>query len=244
MSFRSLSLSTMYTLFSDMGLMSEQNNIKHTLIPINEIDVLTHESRNDEQLSITFSEISSYCCVGIADIVNSTRMTTKLPNEKISQYYSVFLNTMASIAKRYGAIIVKNIGDSLLYYFPDTSDSTKKFGFMKSLECCLAMIDIHHSINERLQALKLPSMDYRISCDYGKISFARSFGSTNDDIFGTPVNVCSKINSIAVPNSTIVGGDMYRVVRGIPDYRFKEIKPYSLGFTLDYPVYLVRRKNS
>lgn len=244
MSSRSLSLSTVYTLFSDMGFILEQNNVEHALIPINEIGVSTHESRNDEQVSITFSEISSYCCVGIADIVNSTRMAAKLPNEKISQYYSVFLNTIASTARRYGAIVVKNIGDSLLYYFPDTSDSTKKFGFMKSLECCLAMIDVNHSINERLHALKLPSMDYRISCDYGKISFARSFGSTNDDIFGTPVNVCAKINSIAVPNSTIIGGDMYRIVRGIPDYRFKEIKPYSLGFTLDYPVYLVSRKNS
>jgi len=227
-----------------MGLIPEQSDVKQTIIPINEINVITHGSRNDEQISITFSEISSHCCVGIADIVNSTRMTTKLPNEKISQYYSVFLNTMASTARRYGAIVVKNIGDSLLYYFPDTSDSTKKFGFMKSLECCLAMIDAHHSINERLHALKLPSMDYRISCDYGKISFARSFGSTNDDIFGTPVNVCAKINPMAVPNSTIIGGDMYRIVTGIPDYHFKEIKPFSLGFTLDYPVYLVRRKNS
>lgn len=226
-----------------MGLTGEQNLVKHNLIPINEINVSTDESTNGEQLSIAFSETSSYCCVGIADIVNSTRMTAKL-NEKISQYYSIFLNTIASTARRYGAIVVKNIGDSLLYYFPDTSDSTKKFGFMKSLECCLAMVDLHHSINERLQALKLPNVDYRISCDYGKVSFARSLGSTNDDIFGAPVNVCAKINPIAMPNSTIIGGDMYRIVRGIPDYHFQEIKPCSLGFTLDYPVYLVRRKNS
>ena len=151
---------------------------------------------------------------------------------------------IASAAKRYGATVVKNIGDSLLYYFPDTIDPTKKFGFMKSLECCLSMVDMHHPLNERLRALKLPNIDYRISCDYGKVSFARSLGSTNDDIFGAPVNVCAKINPIAIPNSTIIGGDMYRIVRGIPDYQFKEIKPCSLGFMLDYPVYLVRRKNS
>ena len=241
---RSLSLSARHTLFSDMGFINTYTNVDQTSIPVNEINVSTQESRTHEQLSITFSEISSYCCVGIADIVNSTRMTATLPNEKISQYYSVFLNTMASTAKHYGATVVKNIGDSLLYYFPDTSDPTKKFGFMKSLECCLAMLDLHHAINERLQALKLPSVDYRISCDYGKVSFARSLESTNDDIFGTPVNVCAKINSIAVPNSAIIGGDMYQIIRGIPDYRFKEIKPCSLGFMLDYPVYLVRRKNS
>ena len=227
-----------------MGLTNEYSDINQSSIPINEIHMSTWESVTDEQLSITFSETSSYCCVGIADIVNSTRMTAGLSSEKISQYYSIFLNTIAAAAKRYGATVVKNIGDSLLYYFPDTIDPTKKFGFMKSLECCLSMGDMHHVLNERLRALKLPSIDYRISCDYGKVSFARSLGSTNDDIFGAPVNVCAKINPIAIPNSTIIGGDMYRIVRGIPDYRFKEIKPCSFGFKWDYPVYLVRRKSS
>ena len=227
-----------------MGLTNRDSVFNQSSIPANEIRMSTEESASDEQISITFSETSSYCCVGIADIVNSTRMTAGLSSEKISQYYSIFLNTIASAAKRYGATVVKNIGDSLLYYFPDTIDPTKKFGFMKSLECCLSMVEIRHALNERLWALKLPSIDYRISCDYGKVSFARSLGSTNDDIFGAPVNVCAKINPIAIPNSTIIGGDMYRIVRGIPDYQFKEIKPCSFGFKWDYPVYLVRHKSS
>ena len=44
--------------------------------------------------------------------------------DKIRKYYSVFLNSMSVIIKKYGGIIVKNIGDTLIIYFPKTSDCT------------------------------------------------------------------------------------------------------------------------
>src|SRR6267378_2828857 len=78
---------------------------------------------------ITFVEGYTSCCVGIVDIVNSTRITSKLVNDKLCKYYSIFLNTMADITRDFGAKVVKNIGDSLLYYFPETSYTYNKTAF-------------------------------------------------------------------------------------------------------------------
>jgi len=54
--------------------------------------------------------------------VNSTSTTAKLVNGKLCKYYSIFLNAMSLIIKEFGGEVVKNVGDSLLYYFPGTVD--------------------------------------------------------------------------------------------------------------------------
>jgi hypothetical protein len=46
---------------------------------------------------ISFEEIYQNYCVGIVDVVNSTKIVSKLSQEKACIYYSVFLNTIGSI---------------------------------------------------------------------------------------------------------------------------------------------------
>jgi hypothetical protein len=43
----------------------------------------------------------------------------------MKRYYSFFINIMAAIARDFNSVIIKNTGDSLIYYFPETSDSAK-----------------------------------------------------------------------------------------------------------------------
>ena len=190
---------------------------------------------------ILFSEIYNSFCVGIVDIVNSTRITATLNKSKICQYYSVFLNTMAEIVKKSGGIVVKNVGDSLLYYFPKTSDTSDKLSFVDSLECGMKMIDAHSIVNSKMHKEGLPSVDYRISSDHGMIMTAKSANSFNDDIFGPTVNICAKINSYAMPNRMVIGGDLYQIVKSFGEYRFESIFEYHNGLKLHYPVYSINR---
>src|SRR5574341_1066415 len=132
---------------------------------------------NEPGDTITFSSKCVDYCVGIIDIVNSTKTSSSLSAPKIGRYYSIFLNTMGSIVRKYGGVAVKNIGDSLLYYFPETADPTRKSGFIKCLECNLAMLAEHDNINSALHAEGLPSLDYRVSADYGGIMLAKSSAS-------------------------------------------------------------------
>lgn len=192
---------------------------------------------------LTFSEKWIECCVGIVDMVDSTKISSTLYNSKLAKYYSIFLNSMSRIAKRFDATIIKNVGDSVLYYFPQTADSKNKDAFIKCLECNFSMIEAHDAINDKLFEEKLPTLDYRISIDYGSIMMARASNSLCEDIFGTPVNMCSKINRMAVPNTIVIGGDLYQLVRNLSYYKFEQVKGFSLGFKHTYPTYSLKRRS-
>ena len=67
---------------------------------------------------VNFLETSQSYCVGLVDIVNSTKISASLTQYKLSKYYEVFLNSMAQIVEKFGGFVIKNIGDSLLFIFP------------------------------------------------------------------------------------------------------------------------------
>ncbi len=192
---------------------------------------------------VNFLETSQSYCIGLVDIVNSTKISAYLTPHKLSKYYEVFLNSMAQIVEKYGGFVIKNIGDSLLFYFPDSSKSSKSYDFKNCLECGLAMIEEHENINKILKKEKLPSLNYRISADYGEVSVMKINGSSNIDVFGTPVNMCTKINHAAPKNSIVIGSDLYRTAKKLDSYSYQMINSYSIGMKFVYPVYNVSRKN-
>jgi class 3 adenylate cyclase len=191
---------------------------------------------------VNFLEESQNYCVCLVDIVNSTEISASLTQQKLSKYYEVFLNSMAQIVEGFGGFVIKNIGDSLLYYFPDSSDASKGNDFRNCLECGLKMIEEHDKINVILKKQKLPSLDYRISADYGEVSIMETNNSSSIDVFGTPVNMCTKINHLADKNALVIGSDLYRTVKRINDYEYNVINSCSIGMKYMYPVYSVQRK--
>jgi two-component system response regulator ChvI len=200
---------------------------------------------------IQFTGNSHNCCVCFVDIVDSTRITTvEIANsEKIKRYYSIFINTMAAIARNFGANIIKNTGDSLIYYFPKTADSSNNMSAFKSVfECGLTMISVNPIVNAKLQKEEaLPNLSYRISADYGRVEVAKSLTSTSEDLFGPTVNLCAKINSKAEPNGMVIGNNLYRVTKTTfdDDYHFNKIDEYSIGDSSDnqYSVYSIVSKD-
>ena len=166
---------------------------------------------------------------------------------KISRYYSIFLNTLDTIAKNFNAKTIKITSDGLIFYFPETYDSSNKSAFKDVIECCLTMIAAKTSINKELYQEKLPSVSYRISADYGRVEVARSTTSQHDDLFGPTMNVCSKINSKAKPNGIVFGNALYRMIKSFSfsgeDYKFEEVGEYLMGFKQQYTLYSVRYGN-
>ncbi len=76
----------------------------------------------EEEISFQSRSENYYIC--LVDIVNSTKIAARLADTPIRNYYHIFLNTMAAIVRGHRAKIIKNIGDSLIYYFPATYDTT------------------------------------------------------------------------------------------------------------------------
>lgn len=214
---------------------------------------LVDKEKNPIEFNIRTEEIyfadqsNGYYCVCFVDIVNSSQITARIADgNKIKKYYEIFLNAMAALAKNFGAKVIKNIGDALLFYFPDTSDSENMTAFKEVLECCTAIIAAHEFINIRLEAEALPPVSYRISADYGRVEVATTVTSGAEDLFGPTVNMCAKINSQAEPNGIVIGGDLHEIMKrySFKDYSFEEVrKKLPLGIRYSYPVYSVVRKD-
>jgi two-component system, OmpR family, response regulator ChvI len=199
---------------------------------------------------ICFLPNSQNYCVCFVDMVDSTSITAKISDhQKIRQYYSIFINTMAILVKNYGAKIVKNAGDALIFYFPDSSDSAQEAAFKDILECFTVMILARDIINAKLDAENLPPVSYRISADYGRVEVATSTSSRTEDLFGSPMNICAKINSMAEPNGIVIGGDLYQIIKSFSfvnnnGYGFSELSGgCSVGLNCKYPVYRVSSRN-
>ena len=195
--------------------------------------------RSSEYLVSFLTQPSSYC-VGIVDMVNSTKISAQIGSIRASRYYQVFLNSMSKIVSDFGGSVIKNIGDSLVYYFPESDRFDNKYDFTRCIECGLAMIHSQKYLSEQLIKEELPVVDFRVSADYGSVLIMKSNVSESLDMIGPPLNMCSKINHLAEKNQFVVGGDLFEMVKKISGHSFKKVKDFSLGFKLSYPVYSVQ----
>jgi two-component system, OmpR family, response regulator ChvI len=203
---------------------------------------------------ISFLNESDSYCVCFIDMIGSTKVISQIATvpDKIRKYYSIFLNSMSAIIKKYGGIIIKNIGDSLIFYFPKTSDYTNRSAFWNVIDCCVTMMAAYKFVNLEMSKMGLPPVNYRISADYGKAIIAKSASSQTYDLFGPVLDLCSKINSRAPPNGMVIGNDLYQVLKSFltsstssfaDDYNFKMIEEHSIvGSKQSYPLYSVISK--
>jgi two-component system, OmpR family, response regulator ChvI len=200
---------------------------------------------------VQFLRSQSYC-VCFIQMMNPNGASSNLNDSDNSRkYYASFINTMSTLARNFGAKIVKNITDGLIIYFPKTSNSTDYSAFRDVIECGITMLAAGDVINTKLTEEALAAVTYRISADYGKVEVAKSTTSQQEDLFGPTMNLCAKINSKAPSNGMVIGGDLYLILKSFSpsdrqnDYLFYEVKGHSIaGFTLGYPVYSVTSKYS
>ncbi len=201
--------------------------------------ILDYQDEQEEAFTVTVGK-PTYFCVGIVDIVDSTKTVARLPANKSSRYYEIFLNNMAKVVRQYNGQVLKTMGDSLLFYFPDTSFSERKFGFLSSLECGLSLMDQHEKLKKLLSDEMLPQIDFRISFDYGNVTMMRNTDWAID-LVGPTINTCAKINGICPVNGMIIGSDLYEKTRSFREYKFKNIGSYSADLKHQYPVFTMRR---
>nr|MDQ3969401.1 response regulator [Thermoproteota archaeon] len=73
-----------------------------------------------------------------------------------------------------------------------------------------------------------------------------------EDLFGSTMNICAKINSMAEPNGIVIGGDLYQIIKSFSfindnnnGYEFRELREgYYVGFNQRYPVFTALSKNN
>ena len=200
------------------------------------------------------------CCVCFIDMISSTKISSNLSAVQLSRYYEIFLNGIAHIAENFSAKIVKNAGDALIFYFDnlqqlhqqpllqvdDDNNDNKSVkstsNFKNVLDCCLTMSAASSVLNAKMLSERLPPIQYRISADYGEVSIAKSSSSQSEDLFGSAMNICAKINSKAQPNGFVIGQMLFDRVNNMSEYAFVPTDEKLVMPKGEYTVYYVKEK--
>ena len=219
----------------------EPSQIRDKLIQLLQLGYSADKSVTEETL-LKFSQHIQNDCIGVIDMTNSTKISSGLHDDDLTQLYEIFLNFMAKIVRKHDGEVIKNIGDALMFKFSniDPNDSER----MKNiLECGLSMIDSHDELAKKLKEKNLPELDYKISMTYGSVKVAQSTTSNIVDVFGDTVNRCFKINSLCPKNSLVVGINLYEILKDFSDYEFNQFCSVEIKHKYGYEIYEVKRQN-
>ncbi len=197
--------------------------------------------KQQEDILLKFSQHKQNDCVGVIDMINSTKISDELSDENVTKLYEIFLNFMAEIVRKYNGEVIKTIGDALLFRFPNVDP--RNHAVMKNiLECCLSMIESDAKLKEQLKAENMPKFNYKVSLTYGSVNVAQSTTSNVSDIFGPTVNRCFKINSLCPENCLVIGDTMYEILKDFHEYEFAQLCFIGIKQKYGYTIFEVRRK--
>lgn len=191
----------------------------------------------DENQNINFSKNHASRIVGFLDVIGSTNITAKLSSEEIDEFYTIFLNHIYWAIKSSKFKIIKNMGDGILFYFPEDFHQEKISGIKSSLNEILLS---RENINLELTSKKLPTIDLRISLSFGTISATLNTEGKIIDIFGSTVNTCVKINKLARANTIIAGEAMKNLINDF--FIFEKIGDYEINSKTSFSVFELKSK--
>ena len=182
-------------------------------------------------------------CIGMVDIVDSTKTVDQLSSDEVPKYYEIFLNNMAKAVYSNNGDILKMMGDSLLFYFQDTCNPENNSGFLDAIECGFSMINMHDKLNTILERYALPSIDFRISFDYGNVTVMKTKNGLVD-LVGPTINTCAKINTLTDRNNMVIGRTVYERIKAFDQFIFKRIGDFVVRSTHSYPIYAISKKST
>lgn len=132
------------------------------------------------------------------DIVSSTKLSTKIAQEKYSRLICTTLFELSAVVPKFHGHVLKYTGDGLIAYFPAPS-------FIRmndfAIDCALTMhLLIYEGINRVLKDEDYQPIDIRIGIDSGEASIV-TIGSPDTkrhkDIIGSVISLAAKIQSVA-----------------------------------------------
>jgi class 3 adenylate cyclase len=169
-------------------------------------------------------------------MVDSTSIVSKLSGREADSLYMTFLNILAGVIEKSGGKIIKTFGDGIFYYFPKTDFGSLE-DFENVIDASFNIINARPVISDKLKELNLPEVDYRVSASFGPVSVVENEDNNIEDLFGSTVNTCSKMNRLASPNSLIIGSALRDKLKDSKKYKFNPIQMFTVNEKLSYMTY-------
>jgi len=212
---------------------------------------------NKGNKNIKFTDDAIKCCVCFIEFESAIHNIAIAEDHlQIREYYSTVINSLSQIINRYNGKIVKSLGDRLLCYFLNFSDLNNEKAFEDIIQCGLEILEKREDMNHELlknnnNNNNLPLVEsYKISLDYGVVDLALAGDNYQLDIFGSAVNICSKINSssLSISNELIIGNNFYRILKSFPNilsrYNFIDTGEFKITENIGYPTYNIKRRGN
>ncbi len=146
------------------------------------------------------------------DIIGFTGLTENMKPREINTLLNQFFSRMTDIVFEYDGTLDKYIGDSLMAIFGAPLE--KKDDAERAVSAALKMRQELLAMTEK--AGEHIKFSIRVGINTGHV-VAGNIGSPKRmeyTVIGTPVNIASRLESLAQPNQIIIGEETYRRVKG------------------------------
>lgn len=155
------------------------------------------------------------------DIIGFTRLSEQMPPREINLILNQFFSRMTDIIFKYDGTLDKYIGDCLMAVFgaPMEKKGDAERAILAAQEMRKELALLMERIGEEQK------FDIRIGINTGRV-VAGNIGSPNRmeyTVIGDPVNIASRLESIAQPNQILIGEETYRHVKG--KFKIKKVGP-------------------
>ena len=155
------------------------------------------------------------------DIVGFTHLSEQMPPREINMLLNQFFSQMTDIIFKYDGTLDKYIGDCLMAVFGAPIE--KKGDSERAIKAALEM---RKKLAEMMKVTDMEKkFSIRIGINTGKV-VAGNIGSPNRmdyTVIGDPVNIASRLESIALPNQILIGEETYRDVKD--KFKIKKVGP-------------------
>lgn len=162
-----------------------------------------------------------------ADIIGSTPLADRLDPEDMRAILASYFNLMAEQIRRHGGTVEKYIGDAVMAVFgaPVAHEDDPDRAIRAALDMQAAL----NRFNERRLAHDATStrLQMRIGINTGEVATPGTASNRQDFLItGDAVNVASRLQVAASPDTILVGERTYLATRNVFDYR--PIAPLNL----------------
>jgi adenylate cyclase len=154
-------------------------------------------------LAVTPDElVARTMVVGFADLVGFTSLTRHVDESELAQLVERFESVASDVVAELGGRVIKTVGDEVMFSV-DAPDVGAEIGLR---------------LLERLGADEaIPEL--RIGLAYGSVL------TRLGDIYGEPVNLASRLTSIARPDSVLVDRELATALEGDARFRLRRTRP-------------------
>ncbi len=158
------------------------------------------------------------------DIIGFTRLSEQMPPREINIFLNQYFTRMSDIIFKYDGTLDKYIGDGLMAVFgaPMEKEDDPERAIRAAQEMRQELTEMMDKTGEERQ------FNIRIGINTGRV-VAGNIGSPKRmdyTVIGDPVNLASRLESIAKPNQILIGEETYRLAKG--KFNVKKIGPQKV----------------